>query len=145
MMKLVLTCLISFQLFANQNHNVPDDIRIKYTASTRGYSINLEINTDSTLLKIHSHFPNESCNKKLKTNISELGQIIKEINRLSFDSTYAAPSNLSAGDGDLATNLKIELNDKRLSAHYDYSNPNINLKVLDSLLKDQINFIEKLK
>jgi len=72
-----------------------------------------------------------------------LDQIIKEINQISLDSTYPAPSNKSSYDGGLGTALEIIKDGKKFRAYYDYSNPNISLIRLDSLLKNQIYNIKK--
>jgi hypothetical protein len=145
MIKLQLLFVLGLSISWTQNYNVPDDFEVKYQAGTRGHQIYLMIKKDSTSLKVKTIWPHQSCDTIVATDKKELDQIINEINLISFDSSYIAPSNQRASDRDLGADLKIIKNGKQFSTNsYDYSNPNISLRPLDSLLKNQIDIIKKL-
>ena len=127
---------------------ISDDFNIQYSAYTRGYSIYLEITKDSTHVKENNLHKNIRFEITVETNKNNYSQIVNQIIQIKLDeiSSFKAPSNKYQGDGDLLTKMIIIKNGKRFNVPtFDYSNPNIKLKYLDSLLKNQIDIIKEMK
>jgi hypothetical protein len=137
---IIVSCLSASWI---QDNKITDDFIIKYSAGTRGYSCSLEINKDSTYFNEENYIQNKILKKTVETDKEELNQIIKEINQISLDTNYPAPSFSASYDADLSTELVIIKNGNIFRAGYDYSNPNISLNNIDRLLKNQIDLIKK--